>query len=46
MRRTLEEVAALVEVGADFIAVDGLVLDAPGEGVRALAQRLTAGGAG
>lgn len=42
--RTLEEVDALIEAGADFVAVDGLVLDAASEGVRALAQRLAAGG--
>lgn len=42
--RTLEEVDALVEVGADFIAVDNLVLDVPGDGARALAARLAASG--
>lgn len=42
--RTLEEVDALVEAGADFIAVDTLLLDAPQDGAHALAERLTAGG--
>lgn len=41
--RSLEEVDALVEAGADFIAVDNLVLDAPESEVRALAERLAAG---
>ncbi len=38
--RTLEEVEALVAAGADFIAVDTLIFEAPGEGARALAARL------
>ncbi|MCS0497567.1 thiamine phosphate synthase [Ancylobacter sp. MQZ15Z-1] len=37
---TLEEVAALVAAGVDFVAVDGLVLDDPVEGARALAAGL------
>ncbi|WP_371347603.1 thiamine phosphate synthase [Ancylobacter sp. IITR112] len=43
--RTLEEVEALVAAGADFIAVDTLVFDAPGDGARALAARLVLPGA-
>lgn len=43
--RALEEVDALAEAGADFIAVDSLVLDAPEDGARALAARLAALGA-
>ncbi|MCK0208098.1 thiamine phosphate synthase [Starkeya koreensis] len=43
--RALEEVDALAEAGADFIAVDGLVLDSPVEGAQALAARLAALGA-
>lgn len=42
--RTLEEVEALVEAGADFIAVDNLIFEAPRDGARALAARLAAGG--
>ncbi|WP_428031232.1 thiamine phosphate synthase [Ancylobacter sp.] len=38
--RTLEEVDALVEAGADFVAVDNLIFDDPTEGARALAARL------
>lgn len=38
--RTLEEVDALVEVGADFIAVDTLVLDAGADELKTLALRL------
>lgn len=38
--RTLEEVEVLVGAGADFIAVDTLLLEAPVEGARALAARL------
>ncbi|TCK23250.1 thiamine-phosphate pyrophosphorylase [Ancylobacter aquaticus] len=40
--RTLDEVAALVAVGADFVAVDTLVFEAPRDGARALAERLAA----
>lgn len=43
--RTLEEVEALVSAGADFIAVDNLLLDAPADRAPALAERLSAGGA-
>ncbi|MDQ0510294.1 thiamine phosphate synthase [Ancylobacter amanitiformis] len=42
--RTLEEVVALVAIGADFIAVDADLLDDPG--APALAGALAAGGAG
>lgn len=42
--RTLEEVEALVEAGADFIAVDSLIFEHPREGARALAARLAATG--
>ncbi len=42
--RTLDEVAALVAAGADFVAVDTLVFDAPREGARALAERLVPAG--
>lgn len=38
--RTLEEIEALVAAGADFIAVDTLIFEAPVEGARALAARL------
>lgn len=41
---SLEEVDALVAGGADFIAVDSLLLDAPKEGARALAARLAVTG--
>ncbi|WP_246252187.1 thiamine phosphate synthase [Ancylobacter pratisalsi] len=37
---TLEEVSTLVAAGADFIAVDTLVLDDPVAGARAIAARL------
>ncbi|MBS7545199.1 thiamine phosphate synthase [Ancylobacter oerskovii] len=43
--RTLEEVEVLVAVGADFIAVDNLLLDDPENGARALADRLAPAGA-
>ncbi|MBS7540212.1 thiamine phosphate synthase [Ancylobacter lacus] len=38
--RTMDEVAALVAVGTDFVAVDALLLDAPETGARALAAAL------
>ncbi|UOK72916.1 thiamine phosphate synthase [Ancylobacter polymorphus] len=38
--RTLEEVEALVAGGADFVAVDTLIFEAPVAGARALAARL------
>ncbi|WP_018387723.1 thiamine phosphate synthase [Ancylobacter sp. FA202] len=40
--RTLDEVTALVAAGADFVAVDTLVFEAPRDGARALAERLAA----
>ncbi|MCB4770926.1 thiamine phosphate synthase [Ancylobacter sp. Lp-2] len=43
--RTLEEVDILVAAGADFIAVDNLLIEAPAEGGRALASRLVPAGA-
>lgn len=43
--RTLEEVAALVSIGADFVAVDNLLLDDPAMGAPALAAVLAGGAA-
>ena len=42
--RTLDEVAALVAAGADFVAVDTLVFEAPRDGARALAEQLAVTG--
>ena len=44
--RTLEEVDSLVAAGADFIAVDTLLLDDTADAARALAGRLVPAGAG
>jgi len=43
--QTLEEVDALVLAGADFIAVNNLLLDAPENGARTLAAHLAGDGA-
>ncbi|MGA0563366.1 thiamine phosphate synthase [Ancylobacter sp. VNQ12] len=43
--RDLEEVAALVAIGADFVAVDNLLLDDPATGAPALAALLAGGAA-
>ena len=43
--QTLEEVDALVLAGADFIAVNNLLLDAPESGARTLAAHLAGDGA-
>ena len=42
--RTLDEVAALVGIGVDFIAVDNLLFDAPA-GAKALTEALAGGAA-